>query len=77
VFKLRFSERIFEVIQKLHNKEVYESSGRGLAVVKKDVQNHKGIITATSKLNTGTKLDIYIPEVQQANNNTWKPALLW
>ncbi|MDB5248287.1 MAG: hybrid sensor histidine kinase/response regulator [Segetibacter sp.] len=60
-FEPRFSERIFEVFQKLHAKEVYEGTGMGLAVVKKIVENHKGIITATSELNNGTTLDIYIP----------------
>jgi signal transduction histidine kinase len=60
-FEPHFSERIFEVFQKLHSKEVSEGTGMGLAVVKKIVQNHKGIIKATSALNAGTTLDIYIP----------------
>jgi len=60
-FEPYFSERIFEVFQKLHNKEVYEGTGIGLAIVKKIVENHKGIITATSELNKGATFDIYIP----------------
>ncbi|HEV7620172.1 MAG TPA: ATP-binding protein [Flavisolibacter sp.] len=62
-FEPHFSERIFEVFQKFHNKEVYGGTGMGLAVVKKIVENHKGIITARSDLNNGTTLDIYIPVI--------------
>lgn len=62
-FEPRFSERIFEVFQKLYNKEVYPGTGMGLAVVKKIAENHKGIITATSELNKGTTIYIYIPVV--------------
>ncbi|MDB5208385.1 MAG: hybrid sensor histidine kinase/response regulator [Flavisolibacter sp.] len=62
-FEPHFSERIFEVFQKLHNKEIYEGTGMGLAVAKKIVENHKGIITATSELNNGTTFHIYIPVI--------------
>ena len=60
-FEPQFSERIFEVFQKLHGKEVYSGTGIGLAIVKKIVENHNGIITATSELNKGARFDIYIP----------------
>ena len=61
-FEPHFSERIFGVFQKLHNKDVYGGTGIGLAIVKKIVENHKGIITATSELNKGATFDIYIPD---------------
>ena len=60
-FEPHFSERIFEVFQKLHNKDEYAGTGIGLAIVKKIVENHQGIITATSELNKGATFDIYIP----------------
>jgi len=60
-FEPEFSERIFEVFQKLHGKEVYAGTGIGLAIVKKIVESHNGIITATSKLNKGARFDIYLP----------------
>jgi light-regulated signal transduction histidine kinase (bacteriophytochrome) len=60
-FETHFSERIFEVFQKLHGKEVYGGTGIGLAIVKKIVENHNGIITATSELGQGAQFDIYIP----------------
>ncbi len=60
-FESRFNERIFEVFQKLHGKEVYGGTGIGLAIVKKIVENHNGTIVATSELNKGATFDIYIP----------------
>jgi two-component system CheB/CheR fusion protein len=60
-FEPQFSDRIFEVFQKLHGKEVYTGTGIGLAIVKKIVENHNGNITATSELNKGARFDIYIP----------------
>ncbi len=60
-FEPHFKERIFEVFQKLHGKEVYAGTGIGLAIVKKIIENHNGLITATSELNIGAQFDIYIP----------------
>lgn len=61
-FDQAFSERIFDVFQKLHNRDVYEGTGIGLAIVKKIVDNHNGIIVASGELMKGAKFDIYIPD---------------
>jgi len=60
-FESHFSERIFEVFQKLHSKEIYSGTGIGLAIVKKIVENHNGIIIATSELDKGATFDMYFP----------------
>ncbi|MFZ6664907.1 chemotaxis protein CheB [Peijinzhouia sedimentorum] len=60
-FEKEFREKIFELFQKLHGKEEYAGTGIGLAIVKKIVDNHNGIITATSVVNKGTSFNIYIP----------------
>ncbi|HTE29198.1 MAG TPA: ATP-binding protein [Chryseolinea sp.] len=60
-FEPHFSQRIFEVFQKLHGKQEYPGTGIGLAIVKKIVENHNGIITASSELGQGACFDIYIP----------------
>jgi PAS domain S-box-containing protein len=60
-FEQQYGEKIFEVFQRLHGKEVYEGTGIGLAIVKKIVDNHKGIITAQGELGKGATFDIYLP----------------
>ncbi len=60
-FEPEFSEQIFEVFQRLHNKDEYPGTGIGLAIVKKIVENHEGLITAHSELGKGAKFDIYLP----------------
>ncbi len=60
-FEPEYSEKIFDVFQRLNGKEVYKGTGIGLAIVKRIVENHNGIIIATSQLNQGATFDIYIP----------------
>ena len=60
-FEQHFSKKIFEVFQRLHGKEEFEGTGIGLAIVKKIVDNHHGIITASSELHKGTTFNVYIP----------------
>ncbi len=48
-FEPEYKDRIFEVFQKLHSREEYEGTGIGLAIVKKIVENHNGVVTATSR----------------------------
>jgi signal transduction histidine kinase len=61
-FEPEHNEKIFGVFQKLHNRDTYEGTGIGLAIVKKIVENHNGIITADGQPMNGVKFDIYIPE---------------
>jgi PAS domain S-box-containing protein len=60
-FDPRYGERIFEVFQRLHGQEEYKGTGMGLAICKKIIENHHGIIQASGKVNAGARFDIYIP----------------
>ncbi len=60
-FAPQYSNRIFEVFQRLHEYDEYKGTGIGLAICKRIVENHYGIITATGELNKGARFDIYIP----------------
>ncbi|KUJ61397.1 hypothetical protein AR687_13245 [Flavobacteriaceae bacterium CRH] len=60
-FDQQYSAKIFEVFQRLHGREQYNGTGIGLAIVKKIVENHNGIITATGEKDQGATFDIYLP----------------
>ena len=63
-FDKQFSEKIFEVFQRLHSKQEYTGTGIGLAIVKKIVQNHNGFISANGESGTGAVFQIIIPSSQ-------------
>jgi two-component system CheB/CheR fusion protein len=60
-FDPQYNERIFEVFQRLHSSEEYKGTGMGLAICKRIIENHNGVITAMGKLGEGVRFDIYIP----------------
>lgn len=62
-FDNEYNDRIFNVFKRLHSKEEYSGTGIGLAIVKKIVENHEGIILASGVKNEGCQFDIYIPEL--------------
>ncbi|MFH6948925.1 response regulator [Flavobacterium sp. FlaQc-51] len=61
-FEPEHSEKIFGVFQRLHSRDVYDGTGIGLAIVKKIVENHNGIITATAFPMKGATFNIYLPQ---------------
>ena len=60
-FEPEYGERIFQVFQRLHTKDKYSGTGIGLAIVKKIIENHEGVIKATGQAGKGATFDIYIP----------------
>ena len=60
-FDSSYKDKIFEIFQRLHGREEYTGTGIGLAIVKKIVDNHNGIITADGELGRGATFNIYIP----------------
>ncbi|WP_339881385.1 PAS domain S-box protein [uncultured Algoriphagus sp.] len=62
-FDPAYEEKIFELFQRLHGKSQYSGTGIGLAIVKKIVDNHNGIIKATGDSGNGARFDIYFPRM--------------
>lgn len=60
-FEQQYADKIFEIFQRLENTQEIKGSGIGLAICKKIVQNHKGVITAAGHLKQGARFDIYLP----------------
>jgi len=60
-FDSKYSEKIFQLFQRLETKDLKPGTGIGLAIVKKIISNHQGLIFAESKLNEGTTFKIHIP----------------
>ncbi len=60
-FDDRFVNKIFMLFQRLNSKEQFQGTGIGLAITKKIVEKHSGIITAHSRENEGSKFILIFP----------------
>lgn len=61
-FEQNYSEKIFESFTRLYTKDQYEGTGLGLALCKKIVIRHRGVIKACGELNRGATFNIYLPK---------------
>ncbi|MBF8148361.1 CHASE3 domain-containing protein [Winogradskyella sp. F6397] len=60
-FEQVYAKNIFELFNRLHGKTEYSGTGIGLAICKKIVENHNGVIVAEAEPNIGTTITIYLP----------------
>lgn len=60
-FDPKYEEKIFQIFQRLHSKEDYPGTGIGLALCKKIVLNHSGLIFGESHPGAGALFHIILP----------------
>ncbi len=65
-FDEKFLGRIFVIFQRLHSRTSYEGTGIGLAIAKKNIDKHHGLISAQSQVNEGASFILVLP-VKQTN----------
>lgn len=62
-FEPGYSEQIFQLFSRLHNRKDYGGTGIGLSLCRKIVENHDGAITAISEKGSGSTFTIYLPTI--------------
>lgn len=65
-FDEKFIDRIFVIFQRLASQSSYEGTGIGLAIAKKNMDRHNGIISAKSQINEGSQFILVLP-IRQKN----------
>ncbi|PMD94171.1 hybrid sensor histidine kinase/response regulator [Siphonobacter sp. BAB-5405] len=65
-FDEKFLQRIFIIFQRLNDQSSYEGTGIGLAIAKKNMDKHNGLISAKSRPNEGASFILILP-IHQTN----------
>jgi signal transduction histidine kinase len=74
-FDQKYAEEIFGMFKRLHHNTEFQGTGIGLALCKKIVEQHKGYISARSKVNEGSTFIISLPLQQKQEAISVSPEL--
>jgi PAS domain S-box-containing protein len=61
----QYSERVFQMFQRLHDRETYEGNGIGLTIAKKIIERHGGRIWFESEPGRGTTFFFTLPQIRE------------
>lgn len=68
-FDKKYGNHIFALFERLHSKHLYEGTGIGLAITKKIVEKHNGLIRAKSSPGKGAEFLLLLPVTQEKKWN--------
>ena len=57
----QYLNRIFRIFERLNTRDKYEGTGIGLAIAKRIIEKHNGLITARSKEGENAEFQIILP----------------
>lgn len=65
-FDEKYLDRLFQVFQRLHNRNQFEGTGLGLAIARRIAERHGGTVSAHGKPNEGASFSITLPVRQES-----------
>jgi len=69
-FEQKFADNVFRLFQRLHPKDRFEGTGIGLAVTKKIIERHNGLITVQSSEDKGSRFEWILPATQERSGTS-------
>jgi signal transduction histidine kinase len=68
-FEQKYSDRIFGVFQRLHGRKEFEGTGIGLAICRRIVERHDGLIEAKGNPGQGASFTVTLPIMHETGVN--------
>ena len=64
-FEQEYAEKIFAPFQRLHSRNSFKGTGIGLAICRRIIERHNGIIVAQGNTNEGATFKVTLPKINQ------------
>ncbi len=74
-FEPQYAARIFRAFERLHGASAYPGTGIGLALCRKIVVRHHGVISAAGELGSGATFTVRLPVAQLAHDAPTPPEI--